>query len=117
MAADEEVDPGPDQFPGEPPVPLSRSELILLNRAISKGWDVPDIYFRRVLAQTGSMLTSGLISSRTAIRVGELYIKLKNLRMSLDEREADARSKQEEDQRPRIIIPGSDARSRPIDPG
>jgi hypothetical protein len=92
---DAEVDPGADAFPGEPPIPLSRSDMILVRRAAKGRWPIPEAFRRRILARVGSIVASDLTGTRNVIAAGKLLKELDGLNMEQEKRDLGITEKHE----------------------
>lgn len=84
--ADDEDGQGPDRFP-EPPIPLSRGDLVLVRKAVKGRWRLPDAFRRRLMARLGSVIASDLTGTRNLVAVGKLLKDLDALNMEQERRD------------------------------
>ena len=90
----------------------SRADLALARRAARERWNVPDEIRTEVLWQAVKTLTDPEADHRDRIAVGKLLLAADKHDLAEDKHDhAAGRSSEAPETRPRLIIPGSDARS------
>lgn len=83
----EETGEGPDQFPGEPPIPASRADMQLVRRADRERWPIPPALRRLWMARIAAATRSDLCTPKTLNAIGKTLAQLDKLNMEQAKRD------------------------------